>query len=46
MPIMPIVIDVVSKAKFDDWVKEAQSKFAKVDGTPPAADVAQNQPSN
>jgi cytochrome c oxidase subunit 2 len=43
---MPIVIEVVSKAKFDEWVKEAQSKFAKVDGTPPAADVAQNQPSN
>ncbi len=43
---MPIVIEVVSKARFDEWVKEAQSKFAKVDGTPPAADVAQNQPSN
>jgi cytochrome c oxidase subunit II len=43
---MPIVIEVVSKAKFDEWVKEAQSKFARVDGTPPAADVAQNQPSN
>lgn len=43
---MPIVIEVVSKAKFDEWVKEAQSKFAKVDGTPPAADVALNEPSN
>jgi cytochrome c oxidase subunit 2 len=43
---MPIVIEVVSKAKFDEWVKEAQSKFAKADGTPPAADVALNEPSN
>jgi cytochrome c oxidase subunit 2 len=43
---MPIVIEVVSKAKFDEWVKEAQSKFAKVDGSPPAADVALNEPSN
>ena len=43
---MPIVIKVVSKADFDNWVKEAQSKFAKVDGTPPAADVALNEPSN
>lgn len=43
---MPIVIEVVSKTKFDEWVKEAQSKFAKVDGSPPAADVALNEPSN
>jgi len=43
---MPIVIKVVSKADFDTWVKEAQSKFAKVDGTPPSADVAQNEPAN
>jgi cytochrome c oxidase subunit 2 len=43
---MPIVIEVKSKADFETWVKEAQTNFAKVDGTPPATDVAQNQPSN
>jgi cytochrome c oxidase subunit II len=43
---MPIVVEVVSKDKFQEWVKEAQTKFAKVDGTPPSADVAQNVPSN
>lgn len=43
---MPIVVEVLSKAKFDEWVKEAQTKFAKVDGTPPSADVAQIDSSN
>jgi cytochrome c oxidase subunit II len=43
---MPIVIQVLSKPDFENWVKDAQTKFAKVDGTPPPADVAQNQPSN
>jgi cytochrome c oxidase subunit 2 len=43
---MPIVVEVVSKDKFQEWVKEAQTKFAKVDGTPPSADVAQNVPTN
>jgi cytochrome c oxidase subunit II len=33
---MPITIEAVSKEKFQQWVTEAQTKFAKVDGTPPA----------
>jgi cytochrome c oxidase subunit 2 len=43
---MPIAIEVVSKEKFDAWVAEAQTKFSKVDGTPPAATVAQAPPAN
>jgi cytochrome c oxidase subunit 2 len=31
---MPIEIEAVSKAKFDQWVAAAQKKFARVDGDP------------
>jgi cytochrome c oxidase subunit 2 len=34
---MPITVEAVSKEKFQAWVTEAQSKFAKVDGTPAPA---------
>ncbi len=34
---MPITVEAVSKEKFQEWVTEAQSKFAKVEGAPPAA---------
>lgn len=43
---MPIAIEVVSKEKFDAWVTEAQSKFATVDGAPPATTVAQAPSTN
>ncbi|MGD9650498.1 MAG: cytochrome c oxidase subunit II [Dongiaceae bacterium] len=33
---MPIQIEAVSKERFAEWVKEAQKKFAKVDGDEPA----------
>jgi cytochrome c oxidase subunit 2 len=38
---MPIKIEALTKEKFAEWVKEAQQKFARVDGTPPPAQVAQ-----
>jgi cytochrome c oxidase subunit II len=44
---MPITVEAVSKEKFQQWVSEAQSKFAKVDGTPApalAAAAPQTQP--
>jgi cytochrome c oxidase subunit 2 len=34
---MPIAVEAVSKEKFQQWVSEAQSKFAKVDGAPAPA---------
>jgi cytochrome c oxidase subunit II len=34
---MPIAVEAVSKDKFEQWVTEAQSKYAKVDGTPSPA---------
>lgn len=34
---MPITVEAVSKEKFQEWVSEAQSKFARVEGAPPAA---------
>jgi cytochrome c oxidase subunit II len=37
---MPIKVRAVSKDEFQAWVKEAQQKFAKVDGTPPTKNVA------
>jgi cytochrome c oxidase subunit 2 len=37
---MPIVVEAVSTEKFQQWVTEAQTKFARVDGTP-FATVAQ-----
>lgn len=37
---MPIKVRAVSKEEFQVWVAEAQTKFAKVDGTPPTSDVA------
>jgi cytochrome c oxidase subunit 2 len=37
---MPIAVEAVSKEKFQQWVTEAQSKFAKVDGTPQPAIAA------
>jgi len=37
---MPIKVRAVTKEEFQAWVAEAQKKFAKVDGTPPASDVA------
>jgi len=40
---MPIAIHAVSKDAFQAWVSEAQTKFAKVDGTPPATSVAAAQ---
>jgi cytochrome c oxidase subunit II len=38
---MPIQVVAMTKEKFAEWVKEAQQKFARVDGTPPPAQVAQ-----
>jgi cytochrome c oxidase subunit 2 len=43
---MPIAVEVVSKEQYRQWVTEAQTKFARADGTPPAADVAQNDSDN
>jgi cytochrome c oxidase subunit 2 len=37
---MPIKVHAVPQEQFQAWVAEAQKKFAKVDGTPPATDVA------
>lgn len=37
---MPIKVRAVSPEEFQTWLKEAQQKFAKVDGTPPTRDVA------
>ncbi len=31
---MPITVEVVSKDRFATWVREAQTKFARADGTP------------
>lgn len=31
---MPITVEVVSKERFATWVKEAQQKFARADGSP------------
>jgi cytochrome c oxidase subunit 2 len=33
---MPIVVDVVSQERFDQWIAEAKTKFAKSDGAPAA----------
>ena len=33
---MPITVKAVSKEEFTQWVAEAQGKFSKADGTPPA----------
>ena len=44
---MPIAVEAVSKEKFQQWVSEAQSKFAKVDGMSApalAAAAPQTQP--
>lgn len=35
---MPIKVRAVEQAEYDAWVAEAQAKFAKVDGTEPAAE--------
>jgi cytochrome c oxidase subunit 2 len=37
---MPITVEAVSPEAFEKWVKQAQKKYAKVDGTPPSVDVA------
>lgn len=37
---MPITVEAVSPEAFEQWVKQAQKKYAKVDGTPPSVDVA------
>ncbi|HXV25311.1 MAG TPA: cytochrome c oxidase subunit II [Alphaproteobacteria bacterium] len=34
---MPIMVEAVSKERFQEWVSEAQAKFARVDGAAPAA---------
>ena len=39
---MPITVEAVSPAAFEKWVKQAQKKYAKVDGSPPSVDVAKN----
>lgn len=39
---MPITVEAVSPEAFDKWVKQAQKKFAKADGTPPVVRVAKN----
>lgn len=39
---MPITVEAVSPEAFEKWVKQAQKKYAKVDGTPPSVDVAKN----
>ncbi len=43
---MPIVVEAVSKEKFDAWAKEAKTKFARVDGTPPTTAYALNAAGN
>lgn len=40
-PFMPIAIQVVSKAKFDDWSAQAKKKFAKDGGAPDGLRLAQ-----
>ena len=40
---MPIEVHAVTKEAFAAWVSEAQTKFAKVDGTPPATALAAAQ---
>ncbi len=40
---MPIMVEAVSKERFQQWVTEAQAKFARVDGTVPAALAAASQ---
>lgn len=40
---MPIKVRAVTKEEFQAWVAEAQTKFAKVDGTPPTRSVAAAQ---
>jgi cytochrome c oxidase subunit 2 len=40
---MPIKVRAVTKEEFEAWVREAQQKFAKVDGTPPTKNVAAAQ---
>jgi cytochrome c oxidase subunit II len=37
---MPIKVRAVSLPEYESWVREAQAKFARVDGAPPAAQVA------
>ena len=32
---MPIMIKVVSKEAFEDWVKQAQEEYARVKTSPP-----------
>ncbi len=39
---MPIKVRAVTKEEFQAWVTEAQSKFAKVDGTPPGSPATKN----
>ena len=39
---MPITVKAVSPEAFEKWVKQANKKYAKVDGTPPSVDVAKN----
>jgi cytochrome c oxidase subunit 2 len=39
---MPIAVEAVSPAAFEKWVKQAQKKYAKVDGSPPSVDVPKN----
>jgi cytochrome c oxidase subunit 2 len=39
---MPIKVHAVTKEEFEAWVKEAQQKFAKVDGTPPNSTGTKN----
>jgi cytochrome c oxidase subunit 2 len=39
---MPITVEAVSPVAFEKWVKQAQKKYAKVDGSPPSVDVAKN----
>lgn len=37
---MPIAVEAVSKEKFEQWVSEAQQKYARVDGAERVADAA------
>ncbi len=37
---MPIVVEAVPAEDFEKWVKQAQKKYAKVDGTPPVVRLA------
>ncbi len=39
---MPIVVEAVPSEAFEKWAKQAQKKFAKVDGTPPSVHLAKN----